>query len=225
MLTLLSLVLGALYTEFIGYFLHKLLHSERVPWLSRSHMMHHLKDYGPKMPMRTSAYQVAQTTSVGNIGLEWLGPIALILAFTFGLAFVLGINMWYTLLFSCAAIGWGITTFNYMHDRLHLEGYWMLNTWLGRWFKKIRRLHDIHHIKLTDDGRMDCNFGICFFWLDKLFGTYRKKGSSFNEKGMMAAKERYAFIYDAESHESLPERFIETIGTQPSIKTEPPVKP
>lgn len=33
-----------LYAEFVGYFLHKLLHSENIAWLSKSHMNHHLRD-------------------------------------------------------------------------------------------------------------------------------------------------------------------------------------
>jgi hypothetical protein len=38
--------------EFLGYWLHRLLHSDKIPALSRSHMIHHLRYYGPKHRMR-----------------------------------------------------------------------------------------------------------------------------------------------------------------------------
>ena len=53
--------------------------------------------------------------------------------------------------------------FSYLHDVMHVEGYWMeKNRWLRRWFTSARNLHDIHHHVVNRDGLMDKNFGICF---------------------------------------------------------------
>ena len=73
---------SCLVTELLGYWLHRLLHSGRIAFLSRSHMKHHLVIYGPMQDQRSSEYHDATTESVslGNIGLEWLIPSALLLA-------------------------------------------------------------------------------------------------------------------------------------------------
>jgi hypothetical protein len=42
-----SVICSCLVAEFAGYWLHRLLHSEQVPMLSRSHMAHRLILYGP----------------------------------------------------------------------------------------------------------------------------------------------------------------------------------
>jgi hypothetical protein len=61
----------------LGYLLHRLLHSGRIGFLSRSHMKHHLALYGPLQPQRPgTAYHDATTgdVAIGNVGLEWLLP-------------------------------------------------------------------------------------------------------------------------------------------------------
>lgn len=195
---LISLVAGFIFTEMVGYFLHKLLHSEKVPYLSRSHMIHHLKKYGPKMPMRSSEYlkSVSNRTSIGSIGLEWLLPIAIIFFPAVSILLLLGVPFTYLSIGLVSAIGWGIIGFNYMHDAMHIRDFWMLkHPCFSRWFKNTRRLHDVHHVKVSPEGRMEVNYGMCFFWFDKLFGTFAPKIGKFDEEGFEAAKERYSFIH------------------------------
>src|SRR6201987_6288020 len=76
------LLTSCLLAEFFGYWLHRLLHSDRIPLLRRGHLIHHFLIYGPGQPMRLEKYQDAtdHRFSVGNIGLEWLVPSAMILA-------------------------------------------------------------------------------------------------------------------------------------------------
>ncbi len=38
--------------EFYGYCLHILLHLDKVKWVYKNHMIHHLKIYGPEMNQR-----------------------------------------------------------------------------------------------------------------------------------------------------------------------------
>lgn len=196
-----TILLGILYTEIVGYIVHRVIHSERFPALSRSHMIHHLKQYGPKMPMRSDEYlrSTEGRSNVGGIGFEWLAPIAMIFLPTVALMMVFGVGWIHQLLFYVFGIGWGILGFNYMHDALHIKNFWMLKIpMLSRWFKNIRRLHDIHHVKLTDEGKMNHNFGIMFFFLDRMFGTFARKAGKFNEKGLEKTKSTYAYIYEPE---------------------------
>src|SRR6476660_2187751 len=51
----------------------------------------------------------------------------------------------------------------YLHDRMHIHGFWMeKNPLLRRWFLSAHKRHDIHHWALNDAGYMDRNFGIGF---------------------------------------------------------------
>ena len=49
-----------------------------------------------------------------------------------------------------------------------------------------------------DEGRMNKNFGISFFFVDKIVGTKLKKIDGFNEKGYKAALERYNYLFTDE---------------------------
>ncbi|PIP84187.1 MAG: hypothetical protein CO113_02535 [Elusimicrobia bacterium CG_4_9_14_3_um_filter_62_55] len=191
-------VVGAcVFTEIVGYFIHILLHSNKIEFLSKNHMIHHLKVYQPKRGMRSADYLVSTygRAQVDGVGLEWLGPIALILAAFFGAAYAFGMPLVLQAVFVVAALLWGRFIFGVMHDAMHLESFWMAKNPLTRpWFLHVRKLHDIHHLSIEDDGRMTTNFGICFFFMDRLFGSLKTKMSSFNEKGYKTALERYAYI-------------------------------
>src|ERR1700675_3488584 len=71
--------------ELLGYLLHRLLHTGSIPWLSMSHMKHHMVLYGPLQKQRPSEEYLDATTgsvAIGNIGLEWMIPSSLILTIT-----------------------------------------------------------------------------------------------------------------------------------------------
>ena len=194
---LLALLLGVLYSEFVGYFVHKLLHSEKIPSLSREHMIHHLKQYGPKMSMRSDEYYISAGNrfNVGNVGLEWLAPLGIVVAASIGLMTLLGVGWLFQAAMLGSAIAWGVFIFNFLHSGLHLSNYWLLkNKYLSRWFKNARRLHDIHHTRISDEGKMSVNFGIVFFFFDRVFRTKAESTGRFNEAGYEKAKERYKNI-------------------------------
>jgi sterol desaturase/sphingolipid hydroxylase (fatty acid hydroxylase superfamily) len=68
--------------ELLGYLLHRLLHTGWIPWLSMSHMKHHMVLYGPLQKQRPSEEYLDATTgsvALGNIGLEWIVPSSMIL--------------------------------------------------------------------------------------------------------------------------------------------------
>jgi sterol desaturase/sphingolipid hydroxylase (fatty acid hydroxylase superfamily) len=190
----LTLAISAFLAEFFGYWLHRLLHSDKLPFLSRGHLIHHFLIYGPGQPMRHDHYQDATDNrfSVGNVGLEWLAPSALILAGLWSLMLLCHIRALYQSIALATLIAWPAFMFSYLHDRMHLSEFWMArNPLLCSWFRAARRFHDIHHHAVNDLGRMDANFGIGFFLFDRVFRTVAPRHRPFNRKGFEAARRRY----------------------------------
>jgi len=189
---LLTVFASVLLAELFGYGLHRLLHSGRVPALSRAHMIHHLLLYGPRQPMRAEEYQDATLgrTSLGNVGLEWLVPSALILAACWCGMWLLAVGLAYRLLAFATLVAWPTLMFSYLHDRMHIRGFWMERVpLLNSWFRGARRLHDIHHRSIDENGRMDKNFGIGFYFFDRMFRTFAKRHCPFNWHGYRKAIE------------------------------------
>lgn len=194
-----SVFSGLAFTEFYGYWLHILLHSNKIEFLSRSHMIHHLIDYGTNKPLRPLPVYISSArnrTNVFGIGLEWILPIGLMLTAAIAVFNCIGVHPVYQACFVASGSAWGYFMFSYMHDGMHVTGFWMDKSgWVGRWFLNARKLHDIHHMNLNDAGRMTKNFGICFFFFDRLFGSLLTEHSQFNRKGLEAALKRYAYIF------------------------------
>ena len=187
--------------ELVGYLLHRMLHSGHFPSLSRGHMIHHLLLYGPNQSMRATAYKVATIggASIGNVGWEWLLPSGSVLLLCRVLMWFFHVPWRYQVLALATMLAWPIFMFSYLHDRMHLRNFWMERTPLLRiWFRRARHLHDIHHRVFNDDGRMDRNFGIGFFFFDRLFRTFAKKHCLFNQHGYRAALERYELDHTAD---------------------------
>ena len=192
-----TLACSCLLAEFFGYWLHRLLHSDKVSFLSRSHLAHHFLIYGPGQPMRHDHYRDATDNrfSVGNVGLEWLVPSAMLLGTVWLLLFLLHVPALHQAIALATLIAWPIFTFNYLHDRMHLSGFWMAQHPLfRRWFLASRRLHDIHHHAVNPYGRMDSNFGIGFFFFDRVFRTLALRHRPFNRDGFEAARLRYGLV-------------------------------
>ncbi|HEY1423373.1 MAG TPA: sterol desaturase family protein [Candidatus Acidoferrum sp.] len=191
-----TLAISCLLAELFGYWLHRLLHSDKIPFLSRGHLIHHFLIYGPGQPMRHDEYQDAtdHRFSLGNVGPEWLVPSGIILGALFTLMRVTHVPALYQSIALATLIVWPLFMFSYLHDRMHLSDFWMERVPLLRsWFRAARRLHDIHHHALDDRGRMDANFGIGFFLFDRLFHTIAARHRSFNRAGFEAARLRYGF--------------------------------
>src|SRR5262247_398803 len=73
---------SCLVSEFFGYLLHRLLHSDKIRVLSRNHMEHHLLLYGPLAAQRPAGGYLDATgdrPALGNVGLEWLIPGGMLL--------------------------------------------------------------------------------------------------------------------------------------------------
>src|SRR5260370_32217288 len=88
-----TLVDSLVVAEFAGYWLHRLLHSDKFPSLSQGHLIHHFLIYGPRQPMRAGEYHDATDNriSVGNVGIEWLSPSAIIFLFSWRVTALLSV--------------------------------------------------------------------------------------------------------------------------------------
>src|SRR5437660_3354066 len=92
----------------------------------------------------------------------------------------------------CTLVGWPLLMFNYLHDRMHINGFWMTRIPVLRsWFLNARRLHDIHHRSVNGKGFVDANFGIGFHFFDRFFRTLARRHRPFNWEGYHAATDRY----------------------------------
>jgi len=198
---LITFACACAFTELVGYWLHVLLHSHRIRFLSRHHMIHHLIVYAPNKPQRQSAEYLSSTYDRANvlgIGLEWLLPAGVIVAAILLAGRALAVPAPRIALFVATSLAWGWWMFGYMHDAMHLKGFWLEHVpSLAPWFLRARKLHDIHHMDLDDEGFMPYNFGICFFVFDRLFGSLRREHERFNQPGLEASLKRYAYIQKA----------------------------
>lgn len=185
--------------ELLGYLLHRLMHSGWIPWLSKSHMKHHMVLYGPLQKQRPSEKYLDATTgevAIGNIGLEWVIPSSLILAISVAALSLFRISCTDQAVCIGTILAWSSLMFSYLHDRMHIKNFWMGRApVLSYWFVRARRLHDIHHHALNNNGLMDKNFGIGFFAFDRLFGTLAFDSLVFNHLGYAAAQVRFRSLY------------------------------
>jgi sterol desaturase/sphingolipid hydroxylase (fatty acid hydroxylase superfamily) len=187
---------SVLFAEFSGYWVHRFLHTDKLPLLSRPHIIHHFLLYGPTQPMRAPVYKDATVGrfSLGNIGLEWILPSSLILLACWAVLYLLHVRALYQFCAVFTLLAWPLLMFSYLHDKMHVSNFWMERVpVIALWFRHARRCHDIHHHTFNDIGRMDANFGIGFFWFDRLFHTYAKRHRPLNWLGYHAAAARYGF--------------------------------
>ena len=197
-------IVGAgLVAEFIGYLLHRLLHSGRIAFLSRNHMKHHMLLYAPLQKQRPSDKYLHATTAqvaVGNIGLEWIIPSLGLLGIVIAISSLLRVPWVYEIVLVGTILAWSFLMFSYLHDRMHIKNFWLERApILKQWFVPARRLHDIHHHAINSDGLMNKNFGIGFFLFDRLFRTFTEKGTPFDATAYQLAEKRLGCMMGSRS--------------------------
>lgn len=166
----LVLALSFVYTELIGYITHRFLHSGHAGWLGDLHMEHHDK-YAPGEAQAFDDYKYTdRETWIERVGLEWIIPIAVVTVPLSVFLLLLGVSWQFLLAGTMLSLGWAWLGFTYMHRAFHLKRFWMVKNYVFKgWFKETKKLHFIHHNDVTK------NFGIVFFWFDKLYETFVRK--------------------------------------------------
>tara|TARA_R100000808_G_C2155151_1_gene166905 strand:+ start:1251 stop:1859 length:609 start_codon:yes stop_codon:yes gene_type:complete len=149
----LFLLAGPLLVEFVGYFWHRWVeHRELLgKEVAFRHYKHHELQY-PVNALRTDGpYDSADSWTWYAVGIA-----TTVTAFSFA--------PWqYALPFTAGAWIYANYIVARMHSAFHVKGHFL---WKFRWFRRLVRLHDIHHFD-------NVNYGICFFFMDRIFGTYR----------------------------------------------------
>ncbi len=147
-----KIVVGVLLLDLVMYGLHNLFH--RVPLLWRFHRVHH------------SDRELDVTTGFRfhpGQGLIMLGVMTLTIM-AFGLPMM------------------SVFAFALIHELVLLATHANLGParWLDRLIRMVvvsPRMHWIHHSAVAP-RELDHNFGICFPWWDRLFGTYRARSTA-----------------------------------------------
>lgn len=161
MLFVLVLFASLVVASFFGHVVHWILHQKWAGAFHRAHMDHHLTQYPPGR-LASDRYRSAKWYRGGPF--LFTPPLVVILVSTGGLLWRLGAPFWCIWVFGAVVVGFGLFN-DYVHDAYHLQSH-RLNRF--GWYKRGRRLHFYHHV------HMDKNFGIVFFFWDRVLGTTRK---------------------------------------------------
>lgn len=148
---------SAVFTDLVGYWLHRWAHRPSSGPMYRAHMVHHVKNYPPRDVM-SSEYRSSGKDSLAI----WFGPFLLVYA---GLLLGLGIHPWATL---PAALFVAVLS-SVAHDLSHIHGSiaWRWKVLMGAAVR-----HHAHHFK------MGKNFGVLVPWWDDLLGTRARPSRS-----------------------------------------------
>jgi len=143
--------------------------------------------------MRAEHYKDATSGrfSLGNVGLEWLAPSFVLLVFCWGVMFLFQIRPLYQMIVLGNLVVWPFFTFSFLHDAMHLRDFWMARVPLiNRWFRRARRLHDIHHHSVNGTVTWIPILASAFpFRLDLRHPGHPP--SPLNRKGLAIALQRY----------------------------------
>ena len=142
---------GPFVVELVGYFWHRWVeHRELLgKTVAFRHYKHHETEY-PVNRLRTNEYRNANSWTWYVVGISASIIAPLVAPIEYAIPFALGAWVY----------AWGIVL--NMHTAFHVNGHFL---WKYKWFQKLVKLHDIHHYD-------NVNYGICLFFMDRLFGTY-----------------------------------------------------
>lgn len=152
-LILAAVMAAPLVIEVAGYFWHRFVehHGAFGPVFLFRHWQHHEVEY-PIDQLRSPHYRDANSWT-------WYVLLTGIFSAQFALLpWPLALAM------SLSGFIYGWCVIGVVHSAFHVDGHW-LNRFA--WFRRLVRLHDIHHWT-------PANYGILFFGMDRLFGTLRE---------------------------------------------------
>jgi sterol desaturase/sphingolipid hydroxylase (fatty acid hydroxylase superfamily) len=163
-----GLLIIAILTFFVmtlfGHIVHWSLHQTWTGKVHDAHMTHHIKLYPPSDYL-SKVYRQAGNDSTPKFFAMAGAPLVLIpiVLFYFGL---MTLPVMIIILFVEGLVGF---LHNYLHDAFHIEGHWLYRVYgIRSLFAHWTAVHYLHHV---DMGK---NYGIFFFFYDRLFGTYIK---------------------------------------------------
>jgi sterol desaturase/sphingolipid hydroxylase (fatty acid hydroxylase superfamily) len=160
MLSIVILIVSLIVMTLLGHLVHMAVHSPKTGIFYKAHADHHFRQYPPNDLVSTK-YRNAGANSTTIYFLFIFSPLIISVLFLtiFGvISTFLGIG----LLIDMAIVSYFNSA---IHDALHIEQSFWHRFWF---FKRVQYLHNIHHFDTSK------NFGIFYFFWDKLFGTYKE---------------------------------------------------
>ena len=146
-------VASVVFVEVIGYFWHRFAEHNGLfgKMVQYRHRIHHEQDYPADnlRPANAVRYKSSGSWTWYVLAAVSVGGMFLVAPLKDAVPMAIG------------SIFYAKYIVNYFHESFHLE-----NRRLHRfhWFRRLTKLHDIHHW-------MPGNYGIVFFFMDRLFGT------------------------------------------------------
>ncbi|MEK6822545.1 MAG: sterol desaturase family protein [Nanoarchaeota archaeon] len=146
---------GPVIVELVGYSWHRAAEHMGVLGnkVRHKHWVHHEVHY-PKEKLRPNDhYEDAGGWTMYALGVACTLVALLIMPLKYYAPLALG------------AWIYGYLIGEYFHRAFHVRHHWLQRF---AWFRRLVMLHDIHHTG-------PYNYGIVFFWMDRLFGTLREE--------------------------------------------------
>ncbi len=154
LLVVASIFGGILAVETAGYFWHRYAEHNGVlgKLIQSYHIKHHEKDYPIKnLRPKSPKYKKAGSWS-------WYILTVILVVSTYFL-----LPRPYNFIMIISGLIYAKLVISYLHSRFHVTDHFLAKL---KVFKTIQRLHDIHHWG-------PYNYGILFFFMDRVFGTYK----------------------------------------------------
>lgn len=153
----LLLIAGFIVGEGLGYLIHRLFHSPISGMFYRGHMAHHNGLY----PI-TDFYSTKYKTPKGirnNTPLLYVPFFVVIIGALF---ILLPLKLF-------LIVGIELFVVSVVNDQVHMLTHIKPNMFEQfKWFQQLRKIHYHHHIDT------DKNYGIIFFFWDRILGTFEK---------------------------------------------------
>lgn len=163
MLYLFVLLLAFFSITLFGYVVHRLLHLPLMGVFHKSHMRHHI--LYPAEDYLSDKYRSAGKDSTFIFFAIASLPLLVIPVLFYWLG-IFSFQLFAFTIFVMSLLG---LAHNYLHNAFHIKNHWMHRFFLTKHIFNIwTNLHYFHH------KEMDTNFGIFFFWWDKLFKTFKQ---------------------------------------------------
>lgn len=144
-----------LISTFIGYWLHRILHTRYIKFWSDPHRIDHHGKLYPVHSLRRNTYEPLPGLKGNTIPFLLLSiPIICGVFYIFPLLVSSVIAIYLAIIGYCSSK---------LHDVFHLNSHPFKK--IFPFYQTLEKLHDIHHL------RPDKNFGIVFFEWDWVFGT------------------------------------------------------
>lgn len=165
MALILVLIFTYIFVTFFGFVVHRALHQKWAGRFNISHMNHHLKLY-PTSDFTSDIYRKPGKNNTARMFAIASIPVALIPVVLYFIG-VFALPLMIVCIVEMLILGF---LHDFFHDSFHINNHWFGKLpVLGTWFKKLVKLHFIHHVD------MQKNLGIFVFHWDRIFSTYVEK--------------------------------------------------